>query len=115
MIYNIEFNWKEHNVNSEAFRVWVAANHGDNLVGHSANSKMQLHFSEEPSDEAKLAIQDKWKELDDNTNEMCESYKHRNERIAEENTAKLAAKKAAIDALVAVSGLTQEQVKALLG
>lgn len=109
--FSKELEWKDHTIDLEAFEAWAKANCGEEYCGNSADSKLRLHFSEEPSQEIKDAIDDKWEELDDEEHEMCASYKSRAERAAE----RAAAKAAAIAALATASGLSQDQINALLG
>jgi hypothetical protein len=108
--FNMEFDWKEHSVDLEALEVWLKENAGEHYCGNSADVKLKLHFLEEPSEEVKAEIEAKMAELDDPEHEMCKSYKPQEQRKQE----KAQAKQAAIAALASVSGLSAEQIKALL-
>lgn len=107
--HNIELQWKEHSVDLEAFNAWTKEQ-DENCVGSSADSKLTLHFLEEPSQEVKDAIAQKWADMDDEEHEMCASYASLEDRLA----AKAAAKQSAIQALAVASGLSEAQIKALL-
>jgi len=107
--FNMELQWKEHAVDLEAFCIWAKAQDA-NCCGTSADSKLTVHFTEEPSQEVKDAIDQKWEDMDDEEHEMCTSYQSNADRAA----AKAAAKTAAIAALATASGLSQDQINALL-
>ena len=107
--YNIQLNWKEHFIDLEAFTVWAKAQ-DVNCCGSSADeNNLIIHFLEEPSQEIKDTITQKWEDMDDDTHEMCASY----ESQADRNVAKAVAKQSAIAALVTASGLIQEQIEAI--
>ena len=109
--HTIEIDWKEHKIDLQALDEWMRENAGEHYCGNSADSKLRLHFLEEPSEEVKLLVQMMMEELDDPEHEMCKSYVSQAERVE----AKKAAKQAAIVALAEASGLTEEQIRALLG
>lgn len=108
--YTKELEWKEHNVDLEALEVWAKVNCGEHYCGNSADSLLKLHFLEEPNQDVLDAINAIWEELDDPEHEMCAKYKSNEQRMNE----KAAAKQSAIAALAQVSGLSAEQIKALL-
>ncbi len=108
--HTTELAWKTHSVDLEAFAAWVKVTAGEHYCGSSADSSLKLHFLEKPSQEILEAIEAEWAAMDDQAHAMCASYKPHEQRLAE----KAAAKTAAIQALAAASGLTQEQVQALL-
>lgn len=73
MIYTMDFEWKNYNVNLS--KVLEEIKELDsNCIGVSGNSKMQAHFSEEPSEETKTAILAYWDGLTDQSAEAT-SYK----------------------------------------
>ena len=87
---NVVLNWKEHNVDLQAFDAWCKQNLP--CAGTSAGSNLTVHLTEE--DEIhEAAVRAKWEELDDNQHEMVLSYKS-SEQISQE----LAAREAAIKA-----------------
>jgi hypothetical protein len=100
----------EFSVCMETMEAWFKANAGADYCGNSADSKLHLHFLEEPSQAIKDAIQAKWDSLTPASPEAA-SYKPQAQRQAE----KAAAKAAAIQALATASGLSQQQIQALLG
>ena len=108
--FNMEFDWKDHSIDLEALEAWLKANAGEHYCGNSADSKLKLHFLEEPSDEIKLDIEAKMEELDNPKHNMCKSYQSQKDRAE----AKAKAKEDAIAALAKSSGLSAEQIKALL-
>jgi len=109
--YTIEIKWKDHSINLESLEKWLRENAGEHYCGNSADINLRLHFLEEPSEDVKDAIMAKMEELDDPEHEMCKSYMSH----AEKTEAKKKAKESAIRALADVSGLSKEQVEALLG
>jgi hypothetical protein len=85
---NVVLNWKEHNIDLQAFDAWCKANLP--CVGTSAGSSLTVHLTEE--DEIhEASVRAKWEELDDDQHEMALSYKTSNQ-ISQE----LAAREAAI-------------------
>jgi hypothetical protein len=93
----------------ETMEAWFRANAGADYCGNSSDATLKLHFLEEPSQEIKDAIQAKWDSLTPESAEAS-AYTPQAERIA----AKAAAKTAAIAALATASGLSQQQISALL-
>ena len=108
--YNMELSWKEHSVDMEAFEAWAKANCGADYCGNSADSSLKMHFLEAPSQEIQDAIDAQWEAMDDEEHAMCASYTPQADRQA----AKAAAKAAAIAALATASGLSQDQINAIL-
>ena len=109
-MYNIELQWKEHNIDLSAWNFW-AKEQDENCCGCSADSKLTVHFTKEPSQKVKDAIEQKWADMDDSEHEMCQSYKSQ----AELNTERQAASDSAKAKLIAALGLTKEELVALLG
>lgn len=62
-MYTIQKEWKEVNVSVSQLEVWLRANF-PSLVGCSANSKCEMHFTIEPSEEEKSLIDTYWDSLD---------------------------------------------------
>lgn len=102
--------WKDHNVDLVAFEAWAKANCGESYCGSSSDVNLRMGFLEEPSQDIKDAIDAKWAALDDAEDAMCQSYQSAEARAA----AKAAAKQSAIAALATASGLSQDQINALL-
>lgn len=73
--HTMELSWKEHSIDLVALESWLKEHAGEHYCGNSADSKLKLHFLEEPSEEIKEAILDKYAELDDEDHEMVKSYK----------------------------------------
>jgi hypothetical protein len=59
-MYNIDKSWKEYRVNLKDLHSWMISNAGATYCGMSANSSLQIHFTEEPSEEIKTAIDGRW-------------------------------------------------------
>lgn len=108
---SISLEWKDHSVDLEALESWLKDNAGDKYCGNSADKGLTLWFLDEPGEEVRKAIADKWAELDDEKHEMAQSY----ESQAERQASKEKAKQDAIKKLAKASGLTQTEIKALLG
>lgn len=105
----MDLEWKEHNVNLSEFKAFCVEQDA-NCCGISAHSMLQIHFLEEPSQEAKDAILAKWEVLDDAEDPMCASYKSKEELEDERNLAKQSAKNK-----LAALGLNAEEIAALVG
>jgi hypothetical protein len=107
--HTIELEWKAFNICLETLETWLKANAGEHYCGNSADSKLSLHFMEEPSQEIKDAIQAKWDEIDESAAEAT-AYKSLEDRIAERE-----AKKASGIAKLVALGLTEAEAQALVG
>jgi hypothetical protein len=107
--WSMRLNWKEFNINLGDLETWLKTNAGEHYCGNSAHSCLELWFLEEPSEEIKEAIQDKWDLLDEESDEAV-SYKSNAELRAEAEV-----KKASGRAKLLSLGLTEEEVAALLG
>jgi len=107
-MYSMKLEWKEFNVNLQMFETWMKAA-SDLYVGNSADTALTLWFSEEPSEEVKDAVEIKWDEIDE-MSEEAETYVSAQD-VLDAQVAKKASGKAKLLAL----GLTQDEVDALLG
>lgn len=106
-MYNLELQWKEFNVNLEAITEF-AKSLDASCVGGSADVNFRLHFMEEPSDEVKQEIQDKWDNLDEESEEVV-SYVSAAQKMQDRSDKRESAK-----AKLALLGLTPEEVAAIL-
>jgi len=107
--YSIELEWKEFNVCLETVHAWMQANAGEHYRGSSADSKLRLHFVEEPSQEVKDDVAAYWEALDEESDEAA------NYMSAADRAAEVEAKKASGKAKLAALGLTAEEIAALVG
>lgn len=105
----LELQWKQFSLSLPAVRAWIDANLTAECVGLSANNKLEVHFSEEPSQTDKDALQAYWDGLDENSTEAQE-YTSMQAILADK-----AAKAASAKAKLAALGLTQEEIEAILG
>lgn len=105
--HNIELEWKAHNVNVAGMVAFVKGEDA-NCCGASAGDKLQLHFLEEPSQEVKDAIAQKWEDMDDEEHELCADYKSAEDLAAEKAVLKQSAK----NKLKAL-GLTDDEIAAM--
>lgn len=108
-MFTLDLQWKEFNISLPKIREWVDANISAPCVGISANSKLEIHFSEEPSQADKDALQAYWEALDENSDEAQEYVSM--QAILADKAAKAASAKAKLAAL----GLTEDEIKAILG
>lgn len=111
-MYSMRLNWKEFNVDLKAMETWFKAQSED-YKGNSADSALTLWFENEPSDEIKEAIQEKWDGLSEESEEAV-SYKSRDAERAEDDAAKAAALATARSKLQAL-GLSDAEIDALKG
>lgn len=108
-MYEMKLDWKEYSIDLRAVEVWMKAN-TTGYLGNSADVCLHLWFEEEPSQEDKDTIQAYWDGLDENSDE-AQSY----ESAADLEVARLVKKASAKAKLMAIGGLTEEEVAALLG
>jgi len=85
-MYNIELQWKEFSVDLELLNDWIKTQ-TDKCIGISANSKLELHFSEEPEQSVKDAIANKWNEMNEDAPEVV-NYRSNDQVKAIINAAK---------------------------
>lgn len=107
--YSIDLDWKGFNLDLNAIDAWMKANAGEEYCGCSANSKLQLHFLAEPSEDVKEAIESHWAGLDEESAEAV-AYKSQAARAAD-----VAAKKASGKAKLIALGLSEDEAAALVG
>jgi len=100
MVHTIDYNWKNFSVNME--KVYVAIKAIDaNCLSLSANYFMQVHFTEEPTEESKIAIQAYWDSLTEESIEAT-SYISKAEIEAKYNELKVDITTKSFDQLSAV-------------
>lgn len=109
--FSMKLDWKDGiSVSLDAMETWFKANAGAEYRGNSADDKgLTLWFAEVPSEEEQEAVQAKWDAIDEDSAEV-EAYVP-----MEDIQAAKAAKKASAIAKLADLGLTQDELKALLG
>lgn len=105
-MYSIILEWKEFSVDLRAIETWLRAE-SDLYSGSVAADKFTLYFSDEPSEEIKEAIQAKWDELEEDSDEAV-SYQSQAAIRAD-----VEAKKASAKAKLIALGLSEEEVEAL--
>ena len=104
-MFTLDLNWKTFNVSLPKIRAWVDANLEASCLGISANSKLQIHFEQEPTELDKNALQSYWNSLDEESEEAT-SYMS----LEEQTQAKKDSAKAKLLAL----GLTEVEIEAIL-
>jgi len=107
-MYQVNLQWKEFNVDLKALDESLRASY-PNYKGNQAHSVLELWFDEEPSQEDKDAIEALWAALDPD-DAMVESYKS-----AAQLKAASDAKRESGRAKLAALGLSEDELKALLG
>jgi hypothetical protein len=108
-MFNLVLQWKEFNINCGDIEAWLRSNIATPFYGMSANSKLEIHFESEPSEQEKADIQAYWDGLTDQSAE-AQSYESR-----EDIEAATLAKKVSAKAKLAALGLTEDELKAILG
>jgi hypothetical protein len=108
-MFKLELEWKSFNLNLASIESWMKANAGPSYCGNQAHSKLELWFTEEPSQEAKDAILAHWEGLTEESPEAS-GYVSK-EAIASD----MAAKKASGRTKLLALGLTDAEVSALVG
>ncbi len=109
----INLEWQTFNVDLNTVDAWIKANAAANYCGMSANSELQIHYTEQPDDSVISAVQAYWAGLNDSSPEAT-NYKPESQRMSESASAKATALASATSKLEAL-GLTQNEIDALLG
>ena len=112
-MFNLNLSWKSFNVSCDSIKTWLEANVETEFLGMSANSSLQIHFSTEPSQEEKDAINAYWDGLTDESDEAV-NYQT-GEQIKAAQEADKAAKIATASTKLQALGLTAEEIQAILG
>jgi hypothetical protein len=107
--YSMELQWKEFSICLETMEAWLRANAGEHYCGNQAGAKLEVWFTEEPSQEIKDAIQEKWDGIESDSPE-AEAYTSLEDRLADRE-----AKKASGIAKLIALGLTEAEAQALIG
>lgn len=107
-MYKMEFQWKEQNVDLTQLDQQLRASYPE-YSGNQAGPILELWFTSEPSQADKDAIGALWAEIDAD-HALVQSYKSMAQVEAD-----LEAKKASAKAKLAALGLTEAELKALLG
>ena len=107
-MYKLELQWKDFSIDLEALDAQMHKDY-EHYSCNQAQSVLELWFTEEISEEDKSAIQDMWDKLKKNS-KLAKSYQSQADIDAEKEAAKKAAKAKLIDL-----GLTEDDLKALLG
>jgi len=64
-MFTINLSWKSFNVSLPEMAQWLSANAGESFCGSSANVTFQVHFTSEPTQEIKDAIDAHWEAVDE--------------------------------------------------
>lgn len=108
-MYMMKLEWKaDFKVDLAALDQQLRSMH-EQYVGNQAHNHLELWFSEEPTEADKEAIQAMWEGLDEQS-PWALSYKSAEAMKAEQDAQKESAK-----AKLAALGLTEAELKALLG
>lgn len=107
-MFMIKLEWKDFSVDLRALDAQLRADY-EHYKGNQAHSYLELWFDEEPSQEDRDAIDALWAAIDEN-HAMAQSYESYQDVKAAAD-AKRASAKAKLEAL----GLTEDELKALLG
>lgn len=108
-MYKIELQWKNFNIDLPALDAQLKLDY-PSYVGNQAHSVLELWFSEEPSQEAKDAIDALWAAIDTDQHAMALSYQSMAQVQAAVDAQKVSAK-----AKLAALGLTEAEIKSLVG
>jgi hypothetical protein len=108
----LDLNWKAFSVSLPKLREWVDANVSTPCVGISANSKLQIHFEQEPEELDKNALVSYYEALNEESIEAT-SYLTKEQELAAQE-AELQAKKDSAKAKLLLLGLTESEIEAIL-
>jgi hypothetical protein len=107
--YKMELTWKSFNVNLASCEIQFKVLGGEHCCGIQAHNFLELWFLEEPTQEEKDAILTYWESITETSAEAT-SYQSKDD-IETARLVKVASAKAKLAAL----GLTEDELKALLG
>lgn len=114
MTKNINLKWLVFKVNLVSVDAWVRANTSSGYCGCSADSSgLHLHFTAQPSSQAKAAIQAYWNGLSISSSEAT-SYQSHAQILAAKAASKASLLASATSKLSAL-GLTSDEISALIG
>jgi hypothetical protein len=113
MTININLQWKSFKLDLGTVDAWMKANAGPNYCGLSANSQLQIHFTDAPGDKVVLAVNTYWDDLDVSSDEY-KNYLSSGDRKAAAASAHQAAA-ASAKAKLAALGLSDAEIAALIG
>jgi hypothetical protein len=108
-MYKLELQWKEFNIDLQTLDAELRISY-PLYIGNQAHSVLELWFNEEPNQADKDSIQAIWDAIDSNQHPMAQSYKSAAQVKTEREVQKASAK-----AKLVVLGLTEDELKALLG
>lgn len=105
----IDLKWPEFKLDMQSIESWMRSNAGPHYLGNAAHAELRLLFSEDPSSDVKRLINEYWAELSSESDE-AKAYKSLEDRKAE-----VAAAKASALAKLAALGLSDNEIKSLVG
>ncbi|MCK4500425.1 hypothetical protein KAU11_08000 [Candidatus Babeliales bacterium] len=73
-MFDVNKEWKEFNISLEKLDEWGRANLGEHFVGNSANDCMCSHFTEEPEQTHKDALDSQWASVSGADHEWAMAY-----------------------------------------
>jgi hypothetical protein len=117
--HTIQIEWKAHPIDLNALEEWLKGNAGEHYCGNSADSKLKLHFSEEPSQETIDLIKEKWDSLTEEEETAKIAHREKKQKaveLAKQNllTASLSKLSVAERKLLMSMPLTEEDKEALV-
>lgn len=111
-MFTLDLNWKQINISLPKLREWIDANIETSCVGISANTKLQIHFEQEPSEVDKNDLLSYYEAIDEESVEAS-SYLTVEQELAAQQ-AELQAKKDSAKAKLLALGLTEDEIEAIL-
>lgn len=108
----IQLEWKEFNINLEKIHE-MAKLIDESCCGLFANSKLEVHFTNDISEEKEQELKDYWDSITEESEE-AESYKTQEQINKEKKEADKLAKASATQKLKAL-GLTDDEISAMMG
>ena len=113
MTIDINLQWPAFSVDLNTVQAWMQANAGSHFCGISANAQCQLHFTADPGDTVKDAVEAYWAALTSASPEAT-NYQPQSARVAAAAAAQAAAL-ASAHAKLAALGLSDAEIAALRG
>jgi len=80
--FSMEFNWKAFDVDLYDFSLFAQSNSDNKFAGMSADSKLTLWFTEMPSEQKIMSIQQHWESLSESAEAAKIEYRDKLERAA---------------------------------
>lgn len=112
MVQTISLEWKAFNLNLKTVDAWAKANLA-NCCGITAHKTLDVHFTQQPSEDDVAALELHWESLTEESEEAT-SYQTA-AQVRADAEAEQASLVASASSKLAALGLSDDEIKAILG